>query len=150
MRKVLEGRYVLTRKDQSTHYKIPFTVSEDAEKMFISVAYEPKYNYDEEYGLALIKESMMKQAGEPLMTEGEMRACLPLDNHLSFSLDSPEGAVGTAHRGNNKQNFTICAESAEGGFYPCKIVKGNWIFTVSVTCIITDEITVSLKIEVGQ
>ena len=150
MRKVLEGRYVLTRKDQSTHYKIPFTVPEDAEKMFISVAYEPKYSYDEEYGLALIKESMMKQAGEPLMSEGEMRARLPLDNHLSFSLDSPCGAVGTAHRGNNRQNFTISADNADGGFYPCEIKSGDWTFIISVTCIITDNITVSLKIEAEQ
>lgn len=150
MRTVLEGQYVLTRKDQSTHYKIPFTVPENAEKMYITVSYEPKYNYDEEYGLALIRESMLKQAGEPLMSEGEMRAKLPLDNHLSFSLDSPDGPVGTAHRGNNRQNFTISADDADGGFYPCEIKKGNWVFTVSVTCIITDEITVSLKTEVGQ
>lgn len=148
MQTILKGRYVLTRKDQSTHYKIPFTVPEGAKKMFISVAYDPKYNYDEEYGIDLIEKSMLRQAGEPLMSKGEMRAALPLDNHLSFSLDSPYGAVGTAHRGDNVQNFTICADSADGGFYPCEITSGNWVFTVSVTCIITDTITVSLSVGV--
>lgn len=148
MQTILEGQYILTRKDQSTHYKIPFNVPEDAKKMLVSVAYDPKYNYDEEYGLDLIEKSMLKQAGEPLMSKGEMRACLPLDNHLSFSIDSPCGVVGTAHRGNNVQNFTISAESADGGFYQTEIKKGEWTFTVSVTCIITDTITVSLKIEV--
>lgn len=148
MQTVLKGRYVLTRKDQSTHRKIPFTVPCNAEKMHISVSYEPKYNYDEEYGLDLIERSMLKQAGEPLMSKGEMRAALPLDNHLSFSVDSPDGPAGTAHRGNNVQHFTISAEGADGGFYPCEIKSGEWIFTVSVTCIITDEITVSLDIEV--
>lgn len=148
MKTVLEGQYVLTRKDQSTHYGIPFTVPADAEKMYIKVAYSPKYNYDEEYGLDLIEKSMMRQIGEPVMTKGEMRAHLPLDNHLSFSLDSPGGAVGTAHRGNDEQSFTISKESANGGFSPCRIIAGEWKFTVSVTCIVTDEIAVSLRIEV--
>lgn len=138
---------VLTKKDQSTHRKIPFNVPEGAKKLHISVRYEPKYNYDEEYGLDLIERSMQKQAGEPLMTRGEMRAALPLDNHLSFSLDSPSGAAGTAHRGNNVQNFTICEDSADGGFYPCRIEQGVWTFVISVTCIITDKIEVAVKIE---
>lgn len=150
MQTVLEGSYILTRKDQSTHYRIPFTVPCSADKMRISVEYDPKYNYDEEYGLELIEKSMLAQIGELVMTRGEMRACLPLDNHLSFSLDSPAGQVGTAHRGDNRQNFEISKDSACGGFYPCEIISGNWVFTVSVTCIITDEITVKLKIEVGQ
>lgn len=150
MQTVLQGKYVLTRKDQSTHYVIPFTVPHDADKMYISVAYEPKYNYDEKYGLDLIEKSMLKQAGEPLMSRGEMRAALPLDNHLSFSLDSPDGPAGTAHRGDNVQHFTLSEDGADGGFYPCRIRSGEWKFTVSVTCIITDEITVSLSIGVGQ
>ncbi len=148
MQTVLEGQYEITRKNQSTHVRIPFRVPEKAEKMHISVSYDPKYNFDEEYGLALIEESMLKQAGEPLMSKGEMRACLPVDNHLSFSIDSPDGAVGTAHRGDNRQNFTISADDAQGGFYPCEIKSGDWTFIVSVTCIVTDTITVSLKIEV--
>lgn len=150
MKTVLDGRYVLTRKDQSTHVRIPFNVPEGAEKLYVSVAYDPKYNYDEEYGLDLIEKSMLKQAGEPLMSKGEMRACLPLDNHLSFSIDSPQGPVGTAHRGNNRQNFTICADYADGGFYPCKPQCGEWTFIISVICIITDSITVNVKIGVGQ
>lgn len=150
MQTVLDGRYVLTRKDMSTHRAIPFVVPEGAEKMRISVAYEPKYNYDEEYGLALIERSMTEQIGQPIMTKGEMRACLPIDNHLSFSLDSPQGAVGTAHRGDNVQEFEISETDANGGFYPTPVTAGKWTFTISSTCIITDEITVSLRIEVGK
>lgn len=147
MTTLLDGVYTLTRNDQSTHRKIPFDVPDGVGKLHISVHYEPKYNYDVEYGLELIERSMMKQAGEPLMTKGEMRAALPLDNHLSFSLDSPSGAVGTAHRGNNVQNFTICEDSADGGFYPCRIEQGVWTFVISVTCIITEKIEVAVKIE---
>lgn len=150
MQTVLDGIYVITRKDMSTHRAIPFTVPAGARRMRISVSYDPKYNFDEEYGLALIEKSMKEQIGEFIMTKGEMRACLPIDNHLSFSLDSPLGAVGTAHRGNNSQEFEISETDANGGFYPTPITAGEWTFTVSVTCIVTDEIKVSLRIEVGE
>ena len=140
MQTVLDGIYVLTRKDMSTHRAIPFTVPAGAHRMRISVSYDPKYNFDEEYGLALIEKSMKEQIGE----------LLPIDNHLSFSLDSPLGAVGTAHRGNNSQEFEISETDANGGFYPTPITAGEWTFTVSVTCIVTDEIKVSLRIEVGE
>lgn len=147
---VLDRTYTLTRADMSTHTKIPFSLPEGVKKLHIDVAYSPKYNYDEEYGLALIEKSMMKQAGEPLMTKGEMRACLPLDNHLSYSIDSPKGAIGTAHRGNDRQSFLISEDFADGGFYPCETVAGEWAFVISATCIITDTVTVSLRIEAEE
>ena len=46
MQTVLDGIYVLTRKDMSTHRAIPFTVPAGAQRMRISVSYDPKYNFD--------------------------------------------------------------------------------------------------------
>lgn len=147
MTTLLENTYILDKSHFRTHYRVPFYVPEGVRTLVVKVSYFPKTCEDKDYCEKLTYDCMMSQAGEELFSKSQLRVYYPLKNHLSFSLDDPDGWRGTAHRGDESQQFVVSDAFASEGFFQGAVKSGQWAFTASVNSIVTDTIKMTLTVE---
>lgn len=144
---LLDKTFRLSEKDWKTHFKIPFEVPESTKELSVLIEYSPKENNDAEFCANLTYKYMIEQAGEELFSPAQLRVYYPLKNHISFSLDSPRGWRGTAHRGDKKQQYVLKKDFASQGFFEGEIDCGQWFLTASVNSIVTKFIDLQVRIE---
>lgn len=141
---ILERTEKFGVSDASTHREIFFTVPEEAKEMRIYYEYAPKiFTGDEEevircyrrYGYEIDKETAKKE--------------LPLNNHLTLSLDAPDGVyVGAAHRHPNVQEITVGENGSSYGFIPHPVGKGVWRIVLSAHAVLSDEVVARIVVEI--
>ncbi len=132
--------------EKSTRY-IPFIVPEGVRKLCITYSYSPKILEDKEKSLELIKENLIRDAGEDFTEYTDYGEFLPLKNLVTLSLFSPEGIRGAAHRQADKQYHEICEGFASPGFLKGGISAGQWSLRLNVHALVTDICTCKIKIE---
>lgn len=140
----------MPESDTKTSIAIPFTVQENAKKLFITYSYSPKILEDEEKSKRLIKANILKDAPEDVDAYTDYGKFMPLKNLITLSLDSPEGYVGAAHRQDSEQHHEIGEDFASPGFIKCKPEKGEWILSLDVHAVVTEKVICKVKIEAGE
>lgn len=138
---------VFTDDDHHTHKTFPFEVPEGLKEIRVKMAYAPKDFDDEEKSLEIIRDILRKDAWYSTFTEEEVRGFLPLRNHISVSLDSPDGWLGTAHRHAPRQEYFVNADDCACGFRPAEIKAGEWKITLSLNCVVTGTVNVRVTVE---
>lgn len=138
----------LLEKDKWTHTNIPFGIEEQAKRLILKFSYSPKYFYDKDKSLELLRDSLKHYAPEKSFMDKDLERFLPIKNLLTVSLDSPEGVVGTAHNQSNDQVHIISKEKSSFGFFNQEIIKGIWNITVSAHSIVSPYVDVSLEVEI--
>lgn len=137
----------LTRSDDRTHLRVPFEVGEGFRALQFHTAYAPKYSDDEASDLRLLDACFAHCAPEQGFGAREARLNLPLRNHIAWSIDGPDGLLGTEHRHNPDQTHTIAPDFASCGFRPAPIAAGVWTVTASINALVCDAITVTIEVE---
>ncbi len=132
--------------EKSTRY-IPFFVPDGVIKLFITYSYSPKILADKEKSFLLIKENLVRDAGEAWTEYTDFEEFMPLKNLVTLALSSPEGYRGAAHRQADSQYHEIGVGYASPGFVKTKIIAGQWSLHLHVHALVTDTCTCSVKIE---
>lgn len=132
--------------EKSTRY-IPFTVPDGVKKLCITYSYSPKILEDKEKSFELIKENLIRDAGETWTEYTDYEEFMPLKNLVTLSLFSPQGFRGAAHRQAVRQYHEICEAFASPGFLKGGVCEGEWTLCLNVHALVTDSCICSIKIE---
>ena len=145
---ILKETQTILRPDdsKSTRY-IPFIVPEGVSKLCIKYSYAPKILEDEEKSIELIKENLIRDAGDEWTEYKDYEEFMPLKNLVTLALISPEGYRGAAHRQADSQYHEISEDVASVGFLRGKITAGEWKLCLNVHALVTDNCTCDIKIE---
>ena len=138
--------YLHPDDEKSTRY-IPFNVPEGATKLCITYSYAPKILEDKEKSIELIKENLIRDAGDEWTDYTDYEEFMPLKNLVTLALLSPEGYRGAAHRQADSQYHEISEEAASVGFLRGMIIAGEWKLCLNVHALVTDNCTCNIKIE---
>lgn len=136
-----------TDEDHHTHRVYEFSVPPGLREIRVKLAYSPKDFDDEEKSLEIIRGILARDAWYETFTEEEVRGFLPLRNHISVSIDSPDGWLGTAHRHAPRQEYFINEKDCACGFRPAQIKAGEWKITLSFNCVVTGTVNVRVVAE---
>ena len=142
-----ETETYLRPDDEKSTRHIPFNVPEGVSKLCITYSYSPKILEDKNKSIELIKENLIRDAGEDFTEYTDYGEFLPLKNLVTLSLFSPEGIRGAAHRQADKQYHEIGKDFASPGFLKGKIIEGQWTLCLNVHALVTDACTCNIKIE---
>lgn len=142
-----ETQIKLTPEDEKSTQFIPFTVPEGVSKLFITYAYSPKILEDKKKSYELIKENLIRDAGEDWQEYDDYEEFMPLKNLVTLYLRSPEGFRGAAHRQADSQHHEICESFASPGFLKGKITAGEWELCLNVHALVTDFCICHIEIE---
>ncbi|MFA5449668.1 MAG: hypothetical protein WC292_04445 [Clostridia bacterium] len=143
---VLDKSIALTASDTMRHFPLRFSVGAQPSYMRIFFAYTPKVFQDREQSIALIRECYARYNVPCDNPQSE----LPLNNLITITLDSPKGRVGCAHRHANNAEYMISNSNSSCGFLRTPIFEGEWEIIVSTHCILSKEVNVAIRVEVGE
>ncbi len=133
--------------DEKSNRYIPFIVPEGIKKLFITYSYSPKILEDKEKSFQLIKENIMRDAGEDFELYTDYDEFMPLKNLVTLSLNSPDGFRGAAHRQDDRQYHEVGESFASPGFIKGQICAGQWTLSLNIHALITDICNCNIKIE---
>ena len=134
-------------KDNKSHVKVCFEVPKGLKCLTVRTAYAPKYEHDENKCIRLIDEGLSKQdIAKPLAYE-DKRRCVPLANHIAWSLDNGEKLLGTEHRHKPDQTHVISEVFSSNGIVKTKPIGGKWTLTASINSIVTDYIDIAIEVK---
>jgi len=133
--------------DEKTTRFVPFNVPEGVTKLCITYAYAPKILEDRERSIELIRENLIRDAGEDWTEYTDYEEFMPLKNLVTLYLRSPEGFRGAAHRQADSQYHEIGEDSASVGFLKGKIKPGEWQLCLNVHALVTDFCVCQVEIE---
>ena len=143
-----EKQICLCPKDEKSERIIPFDVPEGVCRLFITYSYAPKILEDKEKSYELIKENLVRDAGEDWDKYTDYEEFMPLKNLVTLALCSADGSYrGAAHRQADNQHHEISEEFASPGFVKSKILAGQWSLRLHVHALVTDECICNVKIE---
>ena len=130
-----------------THIRIPFRLTEAVEELSINYSYSPKKYFGEDaYSMAYAAFKRSYPESEPIFKEVVDRE-LPLNNHITFSLEKDGVLLGTAHRHSPRNTFKISEKQASYGFYPKKLLPGEYFAVLSVHAVL-EPVEYTLEVEV--
>lgn len=150
MKTLKETEAYLTPDDEKTHQYIPFSVENNVKKLCITYSYSPKLLEDEEKAVSLIKENLLRDAGEDVSEYDDYGKFMPLKNLVTLSLVSPSGYRGAAHRQDSEQYHEISEDFASPGFLKGRIEKGQWSLRLDVHAVVTESVTCKIKIKAEE
>lgn len=142
-----ETQTVLHPDDEKSTRYIPFNVPEGVSKLCITYSYAPKILEDKEKSIELIKENLIRDAGDEWTEYTDYEEFMPLKNLVTLALLSPEGYRGAAHRQADSQYHEICKDFASVGFLKSEIIAGQWSLILHVHALVTEICTCNIKIE---
>lgn len=143
---VLKKKLTIEAKQNRLHINIPFQIPSEGKKLYINFSYKPHRYNDKERCIPMLRKALAHYAPEKSYTDEDLLRYLPLKNLVTVSLDSPSGAVGSAHRHNDNQKHIISEVESSRGFIKQKIIQGDWNITLSVHSIVSPQIDVELEV----
>ncbi len=145
--KIFSEQLRISPSDDKTHIKISFDVPGGLKCLTVRTAYSPKYEYDEARCAELIDRGLESQdVARPLELE-EKRRCVPLANHIAWSLDDGEKHLGTEHRHAPDQTHVISERYSSNGFMRTPVKSGKWTLTASINGIVTKYTDIIIEVE---
>lgn len=131
-----EGRIGL--ESLHTHIRIPFKIDDEKAEITVNYSYSPKkYTGSDAYQQAYEAFRLSYPADE-IILKAVVERELPLNNHITFSLEKDGVLLGTAHRHSPQNVFKIGEKEASYGFYPQKLLPGAYYAVLSVHAILED------------
>ena len=140
----------LTPDDEKGNRFIPFVLDKDYKKLVITCSYSPKILEDEKQTERLIKENLIRDAGDDWKEYDDYSEFTPLKNLITLALESPDGFIGSAHRQANEQIHEISESFASVGFVKTKTVKGQWSAVLNCHAVVTDSVRYEIRIEAEE
>ena len=145
--KIFATQLHILPKDDKTHINVSFDVPKGLRCLTVHTAYAPKYEYDEASCIELIDRGLATQDIALSLTYEDKRRCVPLANHIAWSLSDGEKNLGTEHRHNPDQTHIISERYASNGFIPTPIRQGKWTLTISINGIVTKYIDILVEVD---
>ena len=147
MTKIAEFNWNITSADTKKHLTGDFMVDKPFEKLIFECSYTPKYLEDEQKGLQMMREALVKADYSLTKYKDEdLLKHMPLANHVSWSVDSPIELVGTKHMHDPNQVITISNGQSTPGFKHTPIYEGRWSFTASLNAVLTDTLSIHVVV----
>ncbi|MDR3292573.1 MAG: hypothetical protein LBT20_00530 [Clostridiales bacterium] len=143
---IAELSRTFTPRDEYKHIALPFTVEGGYRCLKIHYSYFPKDYEDEVRSVELVR-GCAERSGTDLDAV-YFKNAIPIKNLLTLSIDSPNGAVGCAHRHGNDLEIVIGAEPSYG-FLPTEITAGEWRAVVSTHCALSENIDLKITVRGG-
>ena len=134
-------------KDNETHVSVSFDVPDGLKSIEVRTAYSPKYEYDEGRCFELIENGLVSQDVSGRFTVGQKRRCIPLANHISWSLSDGEKWLGTEHRHCPDQMHIISEEYSSNGFIKVAPKGGRWTLIASINGLVTQYTDVLIEVD---
>ncbi|MDE6189299.1 MAG: CehA/McbA family metallohydrolase [Clostridia bacterium] len=134
-------------KDNKSHMSVEFEVPSGLKSLIVATSYSPKYEYDEKKCIELIDRGLSTQDLSKPLTYEQKRRCVPLANHIAWSLEDSEKLLGTEHRHNPNQVHTVSEVFSSNGFIKTRIVGGKWKLIASINNIVTDYIDINIEVK---
>lgn len=145
--KIFSAEVVVTRDDLHKHLKYPFTLLCGANKLTVRYSYSPK-KYEGADSYALARAAFLEAYPDGIEPSREdIEAELPLNNHLTLSLEREGKLVGTAHRHAPEAEYYVTAASASPGFTPTAVEKGEWAVVLSAHAVLDEKLTATIEAE---
>lgn len=136
----------ITRADRDRHITFGFEVPSGLHVLYVHTSYTPKFGTDTDYMRQQVQACYVRAYGQEQSLE-RVEKCLPLGNHIAWSIDSPLGPLGTEHRANPDQEHTITPIWASSGFSPSPIHAGHWTITASINSVVTETVDICIRVE---
>lgn len=141
----------LSTDNSKSHIRYPFRIERDVNVLYIEFSYTPKEETDIDNAKKIIVECLKKYTLDSIEhISGIWQNYLPVTNLLTLSLDDPEKFRGAAHRPSHCQQIYISENEATDGFIPGKIIEGDWLLTLSVHAVVTNECRYNILIWGGE
>lgn len=145
--KLQEITLFLDKSDEKTSRFVPFNVPEGVEKLCITYSYTPKILENEEKSIELIKENLIRDAGDTWTEYTDYSEFMPLKNLVTLSLTDGGIFRGAAHRQADRQYHEINSTYASPGFLKGEIRSGQWVLCLDVHALVTDHCVCMIKVE---
>ncbi|MDE5756643.1 MAG: CehA/McbA family metallohydrolase [Clostridia bacterium] len=145
--KIYNTQLHILPKDDKTHIKVSFDVPSGLKRICVHTAYAPKFEYDELSCIESIDKGLATQDIAQVLTYEDKRRCIPLANHIAWSLHDGEKNLGTEHRHSPDQTHIISEKYSSNGFITAPIRQGKWTLTASINGIVTRYIDISVEVE---
>lgn len=147
MKKLFEKTINITEQNAKSHIRIDFFVPEGYQKLVTITSYSPKYEYDIDRCKAFVQKCYINADRDVEIDSLPTSSYLPLGNHISWSIDCPDGYIGTKHLSKPFQKHTISAEGSSEGFLDTPIKSGRWSVTASINSIVTESANITIEVE---
>lgn len=134
-------------KDDKTHINVSFDMPDGLKRVCVHTAYAPKFEYDEASCIEAIDKGLATQDIALELTYADKRRCIPLKNHIAWSLHDGEKNLGTEHRHSPDQTHIISEKYSSDGFITTPIRQGKWTLTASINGIVTKYVDISIEVE---
>lgn len=144
--KIFATQLHILPKDDKTHVNVCFDVPDGLKCLTVRTSYAPKYEYDEKSCIDLIDKGLAMQDIAQELTYEDKRRCIPLANHIAWSLHDSEKNLGTEHRHAPDQTHIISQSYASNGFLPTTIKQGKWTLTASINGMVTKFINILVEV----
>ena len=136
---------VIPKSALHTHLRFGFEIGRAADKLVVKYSYAPKrYEGADAEKLAYAAFERAYPSDE-IIEKAAVLGALPLNNHITLSLEKEDALIGTAHRHSPDNVFEIGADGASPGFSPVPITPGRYALVLSVHAILDDEVQVRLE-----
>lgn len=136
--------------EEKTTKSISFQVPLNTKKLFITFSYCPKILEDEEKAFKLIRENLVRDAGDDADEYKDYSEFMPLKNLITLSLKSPTAFRGAAHRQAENQFHEIGCDFASYGFLKGEIENGRWQLFLHAHAVVTEKCECKIKVEAEE
>ena len=143
---LLRAEETFVKAQEKSHVKYIFDVPEGLNALKITFNYYPKEGGDMQKMLADTLKAYKKYAPYVLNAEEEAKKCLPLVNHIGFSVDAPNKWLGTRHNHSHENEYIIGKNSTKG-FENTAIIAGKWAVTLTFNSIVTEAVDCFAEVE---
>ncbi|VYU34220.1 hypothetical protein [Clostridium tertium] len=141
MNVIFQQENTLTKENLNCHTYHNLNLAKEYNKLQVIFEYGPKYIEDHKREKEIIVDTINKY------TEGEDRIrelkswekYKGIKNNITISIDDSNGFRGMAHRRDQVQKHILSKDEASPGFIKGVIPKGEFIMTVSVHALVTEE-----------
>lgn len=148
MRTVFKTETIVSKRALHTHIPFGFEIKEGGEKLSVAYSYAPK-RYSGADAENLAYEAFLRAyPSDEKIEKAAVLGTLPLNNHITLSLEKDGAVVGTAHRHSPDNLFEITGEYASPGFFPTPVTPGKYTIVLSVHAILDEEVSVRMEAKV--
>ena len=143
MKLIYEAQGTLNPTCSKSHVIYSFFVDQQYDHVTVEMEYDPKELKDEEKSKELLIECVDKYGYERIK---DWRSALPLLNHITLSIDDPDGFRGATHRHFTKIAVEMNDEKSSDGINTKENPRGQWKVTLDIHSMITENCQYQLKV----
>lgn len=133
--------------NSQSHIRYSFYVKDQHETIKVFFKYYPKDLEDKVTSKRLILESLDRYGYSSKDSVQNWEDFMPLKNHITLSVDDPNGFRGATHRHDYELELTLDNKSSTPGLYTRKNESGMWNITLDIHALVTEECDFILKVK---